>query len=130
MYLKLDKRRQNLQMRDNIMQYAGQTATWRQWISASAGNASIGYGDKPFYRQQTITALFANANQVVGTNTEGQYPGGQFPSGMLMMTTRYPVSYRDEILYNGRRYRIDADSQPSVMNGYFMTTLTRGTTGT
>lgn len=120
--------RQNTQTRDNILQYAGQTATWRQWVSASTGNPMAGFGAIQYYRQQTITALF-NAG-MVGTNTQQQFAGGQFPSGMLQMTTREKMSNLDEILYNGFRYRVDTDGQPSVMNGFYMTMIKRGLTGT
>lgn len=127
-YIAPNKLRMNAQMRDNIMPFAGQTATWKQWISASSGVAVAGYGQVNHFRSQTITALF-NAG-MVAANTENQVAGGQLPSGMLQMTSRERVGFRDEILYNGFRYRIDADAQPSVMNGYYMTMIRRSLTGT
>src|SRR5574341_1595150 len=105
MFLKPDKKLIHAQMRDNVMQYAGQTAMWRQWISASAGNKAVGYGDVQYYRSQTITALFAQG--LVAANMQNQYPGGQYPAGTLRMTTKFQVGYKDEIVYNGQRYRID-----------------------
>ena len=44
---------------DTIFQYGGQTATLRSYISASAGVSVAGFGSTLYYRERTITALFA-----------------------------------------------------------------------
>lgn len=115
---------------DEILKYAGQTATWRQYISASAGVAVAGFGSAVSYREQTITAVFggggANMGGTVLTNLQTQRAAGQLAAGTVRVTTEERLSDRDEIIWNGIRYRVDTDSQFSPLNGYWMSMLVRG----
>lgn len=132
-YIDPNKRLMNAQTRDNHFQFAGQTGTWRAWVSATTGFPMLGQGGVTYFRQQTITGLFANNPSfpsLTKANTENQYAGGQFAGGDLMLTTRERLGYRDEVIYNGNRYKVDTDSVPSVMNGFFTSVLRRAATGT
>lgn len=110
-----------------IMQYAGFTATWRQYVSASAGVSVAGFEGGMYYREQTITALLGGNNaSIVSPNIQRQSPGGQLENGTLRIVTHERITGNDEIIWRGVRYRVDADSQPSQLNGYWMSMLTRG----
>lgn len=110
-----------------IVKYAGFTGTWRQYISASAGVPVAGFGSALSYREQTITAVMGNIfNNIVTPNTQRQTPMGQVADGTLKIQTRERLSDKDEFVWRGIRFRVDADSQPSVLNGYWLSTLTRG----
>lgn len=125
-YINPNKSRMNAQMTNNIMRFAGQTAVWRAYVSASAGNPMAGYPDRLYYREQTITGMFS---PLVPANVQQQYEAGTFPAGDVSLTSKERMTSRDEVVYNGERYRVDTDSQPSVMNGYYMSVLRRGITG-
>lgn len=132
-YIDPNKRLMNAQTRDNHFQFAGQTANWRAWISATTGYPMLGQGGVNYYRESTITGMFANSvafPSLTMANKENQFAGGQFAAGDLIVTTKERMGYRDEIIYNGNRYRVDSDSQRSVMNGYWMSILRRAATGT
>lgn len=127
-YIDPSKRRMNAQTRDHHFQFAGQTANWLAYVSAVTGNRMMGYPDTLYYRESVITGMFYYG--LVRANAQQQYAGGTYPEGAVMMTTRERLSDNDEVIYNGARYRVDANSQPSEMNGYWMTLLRRGTSGT
>jgi len=112
---------------EQVMKYAGFTATWRQYISASAGVSVAGFGSAISYREQTITAVLGSLmGNVVTPNIQRQTTMGQTEAGTLRILTKQPLSDKDEFIWRGVRYRIDANSQPSQINGYFMSMLTRG----
>lgn len=118
--------RQQLQTTE-IMRQAGFTATWRQYISASAGVSVAGFGSAVSYREQTITAVLGGQQgSVVTPNTQRQTPMGQLADGSLRIVTSQPLSDKDEIVWRGIRYRVDANSQPSVLDGYWMSVINRG----
>lgn len=117
-----DKSRRNLQSR-TINGNEGQTAIWRSFISAITGNQAAGYGLQPFYRQQIITIVFPRGADM---NEQNQYPGGTIADAQFTINTRYPMGQRDEILWNNVRYRVDANSQKSPMDGMWQTVVKRG----
>ena len=87
-----------------ILQYAGQTATWRAYISASAGLAEFGLGTGLSYVQKPITAVFDPVRA-----QEIWQAGGTYQAGDLRMATVEPVSRRDEIQWEGNRYHVVSD---------------------
>lgn len=112
---------------NTVMQYAGFTGTWRQYISASAGVSVAGFGSAVSYREQTITALLGSImGNVVTPNTQRQTTMGQVGDGVLRIHTQQQMSERDEFIWRGTRYRIDANSQPSQLDGYWLSTITKG----
>ena len=122
-YIRPDFNRLKGIVRDTHQSIAGQTATWRQWVSAVSGNAA-GFGKQNFYRQQTITALFANAGAHL--NMQIQQPGGMIEAGTIQISTEQKLSDTDEIIWNGIRYRIDTVSQPSILDNHYVSILKRG----
>ena len=125
-YRGVQQQRQMLQTTE-ILRQAGFTATWRQYISASAGVSVAGFGSAVSYREQTITAVLGGNNaSVVRPNQQRQTSMGQIADGSLRVITSVQMSDNDEFIWRGVRYRVDADSQPSMLNGHWMSVLTRG----
>lgn len=110
------------QQSDTIFQHAGQTATWRAYVSASAGVSVAGFGSTPYYREQTITGLFAP----LPSNPEVQTPAGMIAADMLQVTTRERLSRRDELRWRGAAYRIESDPSPATLNGFWVSLVKRG----
>lgn len=110
------------QQSDTIFQHAGQTATWRAFVSASAGVGVAGFGSTPYYRERTITALFAPLPQ----NPETQTPAGMLAADQFQVTTREPLTRRDELRWRGVTYRIESDPSPATINGYWVALVKRG----
>lgn len=105
-----------------IFQYAGQTATWRAFISASAGVAVAGFGATPFYAERTITALFAPVPRA----PESQQPAGMIASDEFQVTTKEHLQRMDELRWRGERYRVDSDPSPAALPGTYIFTVKRG----
>ena len=83
-----------------VMQHAGETAVWRQYVSASAALAQYGLGSANTYVSRTITGLFAPLRP-----QEVMQPGGFYQAGDLRCTCFEPISTRDEFLFEGSRYQ-------------------------
>src|SRR3990167_8976861 len=114
------------QQRTDSYTFAGHTAIWRQYISASAGLDYGGDGPTPYYRQQLITAQFAS---VVGMGLrigEGQLPAGMLASAEFIVTSREKFGSQDEITWQGKTYRIESESVLSRLNGTYVNVLKRG----
>ena len=112
-----------------ILQQAGHTATWRQYVSASAAGASnvAGFGDVQAFREQIITAFFGGgALAPAGVNRFTPRPVGMLAAGQLQAVTQQPLGVNDEIEWRGVKYRVDSESTPALMDGYWINTLTRG----
>ena len=123
MYSRPDKRRLN-QNAERIYQYAGVTATWRQYVSASAGIPEAGIGDGQYYRLQTITGQFGT---MIGLPRIGESNGaaGQIAAGLFQMTTRERIGRQDEIVYNANLYRVESDPVPAPLAGWWVTQIKR-----
>lgn len=101
-------------------QHAGHTATWKHYISASAGVAAAGMGSAPRYREQTITALFGTVNQ-----PEQPTPAGLFAAADIYAVTRERVGRSDELVWRGVPYRVESDPAPGRLAGTWISTLKR-----
>lgn len=110
------------QQSDTIFQYGGQTATLRSYISASAGVSVAGFGSTLYYRERTITALFAP----LPANPEAQTPAGMLAADQFQVTTREPIGRRDELRWRGNVYRIESDPSPATLNGFWVALVKRG----
>lgn len=130
-YRGVQQHRQHLQTTD-IMRQVGFTATWRQYISASAGVSVAGFGGASSYREQVVTAILGGlaapgkVGGTVGVNMQRQAAGGQLTDGNLSIVTNVQMGDKDEFIWRNVRYRVDANSQPSIMNGFWMTVINRG----
>lgn len=123
MYSRPDKKRMNANA-DRIYHYAGTTATWRQYVSASAGVPEAGIGDTQYYRQQTITGQFGvmlNLPKVL----ENVAAPGLIAAGAFQMVTRERVGRQDEVIYNSATYRVESDPVPAQLVGWWVTQIKR-----
>ena len=116
------------QSQGNQFLYAGQTAVWRQYVSASAGLDYAGYGPTPFYREQLITALFKATQGFTLTQPELQTPAGMTLDADYLVVTQQQLHRQDELVYRGSAWRIDSDSTPSRMDKTWINVLKRGDT--
>ena len=120
-----DAKRIQGQMRA-IANFAGATAIWRQYISASTGTGSAyfaGGGETFYYREQLITALMRPASQM-----ETPLPAGMVMAGDLLCSTFQKLGTQDEILWNKAIWRIEGDTLPVQLGGrvWYRTILRRG----
>ena len=97
----------------HIAAFVGETATWRKYISASAGNPVYGIGDEPQYQQRIVTGLF---NAVVFDET--MQAGGVYYAGDIVaaLIDCRPAG-EDEILWSGVTYRAASDPLPEAILG-------------
>lgn len=105
-----------------IFQYAGQTATWRAYISASAGVSVAGFQPTPYYAERTITALFAPLPRA----PEMQQAAGMIVSDEFQVTTQVKLQRQDELRWRGERYRVDSDPSPAALPGTYVCIVKRG----
>ncbi len=119
--------RQNRQHIDHHLQFAGHTATWRQWVSADVGIPEAGIGATAYYREQIITALMGAAE---AGNTprlsERQSLAGMVIDGSIELVTREQLGRQVEISWQGDIYRVEAESVRSPVAGSFVTIIKRG----
>jgi hypothetical protein len=106
-----------------ILRQVGQTATWRQWVSAGDSFDHLGLGDTQYYREQVITALFYESYQ---RQPESQRSVGMIAEGAFAVSTRERLGRQDELRWRGVTYRVESDPQPSIVAGLWMTMLKRG----
>lgn len=123
MYSRPDKRRMN-QNAEHIYTYAGVTATWRQYVSSSAGVPEAGISDTPYYRTQTITGQFG---VMLNLPKLGEQVAalGLIAAGQFQMVTRERVGRQDEIIYNSAYYRVESDPVPAQLVGWWVTQIKR-----
>ena len=106
-----------------VFQYAGQTATWRQFASGSTGVSVAGHGVQTYFREQTVTALFAP----LPANPETQTPAGMIAADEFQCTTRERLRRQDELRWKGDLYRVESDPSPATLPGYWVARVKRGT---
>lgn len=111
-----------------VMDYAGETGTWRQYVSAATASSGIwaGAGTTRYYREQAVTGLWATPNA-----KEMQTPGGQVVAGDAMISTERPLGTQDEMVWRGVTYRVEGESLPVHLGGrvWYRTVLRRGDAG-
>jgi len=115
--------RRNQQVAD-VMRYAGHTAVWHQFVSATTGNSVAGIGGVDYYQQNTVSAFFGQYFLPV----ESERPGaaGQIVVGRFNMVSQFRPGTADEITWDGVLYRVDSDSKPSKLAGMYLTEIQRG----
>lgn len=116
---------------DQVRSWAGESVTWRQWVSASSGNTSAyfaGDGVTNYYNQRRITALFAAPRMGETRFRETMLPGGEVIAGDAVISTLQPMDERDEIVWRGVTYRVASDATPIHIQRrlWYRTVLRRG----
>lgn len=108
-----------------VFQYAGQQTVWREYVSAATGLATRGQGTTLYYREQSITALFAP----LPVNDETQTPAGMIAATRFQVSTRQQLARQDELRWRGEIYRVESDPSPATLPGWWVATVARGYTG-
>lgn len=103
--------------------HAGQVATWRQYLSASASVPAAGLGSIPVYRETTITALFGAVNQ-----PETPMPGGNVAGAEIYAVTREAIGREDVLVWRGVSYRVEGVPSPARLAGTWTVMLRRAAT--
>lgn len=125
-YRGVDTARQAQQLNETVFRYHGHTATWRQFVSAQSGSPDAGLSDVPFYREQTITALFGGGGGggAAARRIERQMGLGMIASDQVVATTREQMGTQDELVWRGVVYRVESEALRSGPN--WVTNLKRG----
>lgn len=108
----------------SVYQYAGQTALWRQYVSASTGISVRGAGTTVYYHEQTVTALFAP----LPPNREAQTPAGMIAAAEFQVSTREHIGRTDELQWKGDTYRVESDPSPATLPGWWVSRVKRAST--
>ena len=105
-----------------LMERAGQTATLRQYVSASSNAAEYGLQTGNAYVQRTITGIFEPL-----TVREVNTPGGQFQFGDTRVVTYLPLSKQDELTWQGQRWQVASDAATYTLwqTALFQSIITR-----
>lgn len=115
------------QQRNNIFEYAGQTATLQTWVSASAGIAAAGFGSSGYYANRTVTAIFG-ANRQKPMSNENQVAGGMIADGEFVVSLREPVGREDLLVWQGETYRVESDAVRNVIDNAWTVKVKRAST--
>jgi len=121
-----NRQRIEAQRQSTIDTYAGYSALWRQYVSASTGNAFAGRGDTLHYREQWITAHVYGIPGAPANITERQRAAGMVTEGKFFISVPVQIGAQDELIWQGDTYRIEGTPIPSQIDGYFTVQVKRG----
>lgn len=114
-----------------IQGHAGEACTIRVYVSAVTASGSAvwaGGGTERYYRETTITGLFASPSLGEARFRETQLPAGQVVAGDVIVSTPTALGLQDEVVWRGVSYRIEGDSVPVTLQHrvWYRTVLRRG----
>jgi hypothetical protein len=104
----------------NILQYAGQTALWQHFVSASGGTPAAGLTNTLYFRQTVITALFSNLQQ-----PEDATPAGMIAGSRFSVITQERLERDDRLVWNGVDLRVDSDPVTSRISNLWVSEAVR-----
>lgn len=104
----------------NILQYAGQTAIWQHFVSASGGTPAAGLTNTLYFRQTVITALFSNLQQ-----PEDATPAGMIAGSRFSVISQERIERDDRLIWNGVDLRVDSDPVTSRISNLWVSEAVR-----
>lgn len=104
----------------NILQYAGQTAIWQHFVSASGGTPAAGLTNTLYFRQTIITALFSNLQQ-----PEDATPAGMIAGSRFSVISQERIERDDRLIWNGIDLRVDSDPVTSRISNLWVSEAVR-----
>lgn len=104
----------------NILQYAGQTAIWQHFVSASGGTPAAGLTNTLYFRQTIITALFSNLQQ-----PEDATPAGMIAGSRFSVISHERIERDDRLIWNGIDLRVDSDPVTSRISNLWVSEAVR-----
>lgn len=114
------------QRQQTVDAYAGYTALWRQYVSATTGAAFAGRGDTLHYREQWITAHMYGVPGAPMTISERQVAAGMIADGKFFASVPVRLGPRDELIWMGQIYRVEGTPVPAQLDGYYSVPVKRG----
>ena len=97
---------------------AGETAILRSYSGNVAGIPRFGIATTNAYTQCIITAMFFYSLKRGIQSQENYSPGGIYETRALNISTTYPLlNARDELIWRGTAYRVDATPMPENLGG-------------
>lgn len=111
----------------NILQYAGQTALWQHFVSASGGTPAAGLTNTLYFRETIITALFSNLQQPEGATPAGMIAGSRFSiaGSRFSVITQERLERDDRLVWNGVDLRVDSDPVTSRISNLWVSEAVR-----
>lgn len=104
----------------NILQYAGQTAIWQHFVSASGGTPAAGLTNTLYFRQTIITALFSSLQQ-----PEDATPAGMIAGSRFSVISQERIERDDRLIWNGIDLRVDSDPVTSRISNLWVSEAVR-----
>lgn len=84
---------------------AGESMTWRKWVSAAGGANQYGLQTQNFYTEFQTTGLLKQYDPRLKS-----FAGGQSQEGTLYVTLPFEMGARDELIYAGSAFRVDGNA--------------------
>ncbi len=108
------------QQHENMMRFAGETATLWALISASAGVSVAGYGGARYSAGRTITAQFYVARGFMPNIAQRMGAGGMIPAGEFVMNSEIKPGLTDIIEYQRTGYKVEGEAwrEPLIKNNW------------
>lgn len=125
-YRNPDTGRMAAQQRENMLRFAGETATLWAAISAGGGNTIVGIEDTTYSAGRTITAHFYVARGFLPNVMQTQTPAGMMPVGNFLMNSEIKPGVDDTVVYQGTGYHVDGQPWLDPFTRTWITTLRRG----
>lgn len=128
-YSQPDTARMAAQQHNNMMRFAGETATLWAYISASAGVPVAGIGEGVYSAGRTITAQFYVARGFMPNVAQHMSPAGMVPYDEFLMNSEYHPSVNDIVEYQGEFYNVDSEPfrEPLIKNTWVSNLRRAGT---
>ena len=118
--------RQARQQAEQIYKFAGETGTWRKFVSATTGNPVIGLGSAVYYQERPITAHLYGQPGMALNLPENATMAGMLAVGQFLASTTEPLGRQDELIWRGVTYRVDGDTVPNHIAGTHTVIVKRG----
>lgn len=109
----------------NILQYAGQTAIWQHFVSASGGTPAAGLTNTLYFRQTVITALFSNMQFGNMQQPEDATPAGMIAGSRFSVISQERIERDDRLIWNGIDLRVDSDPVTSRISNLWVSEAVR-----
>lgn len=109
----------------NILQYAGQTAIWQHFVSASGGTPAAGLTNTLYFRQTVITALFSNMQFGNMQQPEDATPAGMIAGSRFSVISQERIERDDRLIWNGVDLRVDSDPVTSRISNLWVSEAVR-----
>jgi hypothetical protein len=99
-----------------IIAGAGETCTYRKWISAGSGANQFGVQNKNYYTTMLVTGMFNRFEPKIIEVAGGQLQvAGGFYGQSMTVTLPFQMSPRDELIWEGSAYRVDGNADHETM---------------